>query len=81
MKNVTESIDQNHNNIRNMYHTINQFKKGYQHKFKAIRNKEGELAKSKKEKAEIWEEQFDTLLNTEDPKELIKTGNNKISEV
>jgi hypothetical protein len=29
----------------------------------------------RKEKAEIWKEHFDKLLNTEDPKELIKTGN------
>jgi hypothetical protein len=27
-----------------MYQTINQFKKGYQHKFNAIRNEKGELA-------------------------------------
>jgi hypothetical protein len=36
---------------------------------------------NKKEKAEIWKEHFDKLLNTEDPKELIKTGNKEISEV
>jgi hypothetical protein len=29
----------------------------------------------KKEKAEIWKEHFDKLLNTEDLKELIKTEN------
>jgi tripartite-type tricarboxylate transporter receptor subunit TctC len=34
-----------------------------------------------KEKAEKWKEHFDKLLNTEDPKELIKTGNKEISEV
>jgi len=41
MKNVTESIeeDQRHNNTRKMYETVNQFKKGYQHKFSIIRNK------------------------------------------
>ena len=41
MKIVTESIeeDQNHNNTRKMYQTVNQFKKGYQHKFSIIRNK------------------------------------------
>ena len=27
-----------------------------------------------KETAEIWKEYFDKLLNTEEPKELIKTG-------
>jgi len=30
-----------------MYQTINQFKKGYQHKFCMIRKKKGELAKKK----------------------------------
>ena len=46
MKNVTELIveDQKHNNTRKMYQTLNQFKKGYQHKFNMIRNKKGELA-------------------------------------
>jgi hypothetical protein len=41
MKTVTESIeeDQKQNNTRKMYQTINQFKKGYQHKFNAIRKK------------------------------------------
>jgi hypothetical protein len=83
MKNVIESIveDQKHNNTREMCQTINQFKKGYQHKFNAIRNKKGELAMDKKEKAGIWKEYFDKLLNTEDPNELIKTRNKKISEV
>ena len=39
-KNVMESIeeDQKHNNTRKMYQTVNQFKKGYQHKFSIIRN-------------------------------------------
>ena len=36
---------------------------------------------NKKEKAEIWKEHSDKLLNTEDPKELIKTGNKETSEV
>ena len=36
---------------------------------------------NKKEKAEIWKEHFDKLLNTGDPKELIKTGNKETSEV
>ena len=36
---------------------------------------------NKKEKAEIWKEHFDKLLNTGDPKELIKTGNKETSKV
>ena len=82
MKNVIESIeeDQKHNNTRKMYQTVNQFKKGYQHKFSIIRNEEGELAMNTKEKAEIWKEYFDKLLNTEEPRELIKKGNKEISE-
>jgi len=55
--------------------------KGYQHKFSIIRNKKGELAMNTKEKAEIWKEYFDKLLNTEEPRELIKKGNKDISEV
>jgi len=40
IKNVIESIeDQKRNNTRKMYQTINQFKKGYQHKFNMIKNK------------------------------------------
>jgi len=34
-----------------------------------------------KEKAEMWKEYFDKLLNTEEPRELIKKGNKEISEV
>jgi hypothetical protein len=41
--------DQKHKNTRKMYTTINQFKKIYQHKFKMIRNKKGELAMNTKE--------------------------------
>jgi hypothetical protein len=33
-----------------------------------------------KEKAEMWKEYFDKLLNTEEPRELIKKGNKEISE-
>jgi hypothetical protein len=33
------------------------------------------LAINTTEKAEIWNEYFDKLLNTGDPKELIKRGN------
>ena len=34
-----------------------------------------------KEKLEIWKEYFNKLLNTEEPRELIKKGNKEISEV
>ena len=83
MKNVIESIeeDQKHNNTRKMYQTVNQFTKGQQHKFSIIRNKKAELAMNTKEKAEIWKEYFDKLLNMEEPKELIKKGNKEIGEV
>jgi len=64
-----------------MYQTINQFKKEYQHKFNMMRNKKEELAMNTKERAEICKEYFDELLNTEEPKELIKIGNRKINEV
>ena len=64
-----------------MYQTINEFKKGYQHKFNMIRNNKRELAMNIKERAEIWKEYFDKLLNTEEPKELIKIGNREINEV
>ena len=39
IKNAMESIEehQKYNNIRKLYQTINQFKKGYQHKFNMIR--------------------------------------------
>jgi len=83
INNVTELIedDQKNNNTRNMYQTINQFKKGYQQKFNMIRNKKGELAINTKERAEIWKEYFDKLLNTEETMELIKIGNREINEV
>ena len=64
-----------------MYQTINQFKKGYQHKFNMIRNKKGEMARNTKQTAEIWKEYFDKLPNTEELKELIKVGNRAINEV
>ena len=83
MKSVTESVEEGQklNNTRKTYQTVNQFKKGYQHKFSIIRNKKGELAVNTKEKAEIWKEYFDKLLNTEEPRELIKKGNKEISKV
>jgi len=36
---------------------------------------------NKKQKAEIWKEYFDKLLNKEEPRELIKKGNKEISKV
>jgi len=74
MKNVTGSIekDQKNNTTRKMYQTVNQFMKGYQHKFSIIRNKKGEMAMNTKERAEIWKEYYDKLLNTKEPRELIK---------
>jgi hypothetical protein len=36
---------------------------------------------NKEEKAGIWKKHSHKLLNTEDPKELIKTGNKEISRV
>jgi len=83
MKNVIESIDedQKHNNTRKMYQTGNQFKKGYQHKFSIIRSKKGELAMNTKEKAEIWKEYFDKLLNTVEPRELIKKEIKKLPKL
>ena len=39
-----------------MYQTKSQFMKGYQHKFKMITNKKGELAMNNKQRAEIWKE-------------------------
>jgi hypothetical protein len=82
IKNVIESIeeDQKHNNTRKMY-LKKLFKKGYQHKFSITSNKKEELTMKTKEKAEIWKEYSDKLLNTEEPKELIKKGNKEISEV
>jgi len=44
-----------------MYQTINQYKKGYQHKFNMIRNKKGEMATNTKDRAEIWKEYFDKI--------------------
>ena len=37
-----------------MYQTINQFKKGYRHKFNMIRNKRGELAANTKEREQKY---------------------------
>jgi len=46
-----------------------------------IRGKKGELAMNIQEKAEIWGEYFDKLLNTEEPRQLIKKGNKENSKV
>jgi len=83
IKNVKESIEeeQEYNSTRKMYQTINQCKEGCQHKFNMIRNKKRELAMNTKERAEIWKVYFDKLLNTEEPKELIKIGSREINEV
>jgi deoxyribodipyrimidine photolyase len=74
IKSVIESIlveeDQNHKNTRKIYQTINQFKKGYQHKFNVITNKKGELSMNTKQRAEIWKEYVDTLLDTKKTKEI-----------
>ena len=64
-----------------MCKAINQFKKGYQHKFNIIRNKKGELAMNTKERAEIWKEYFDKLINTEEPEEWTKIGNREIKKL
>jgi len=50
-----------------MYKVINQFQKGYQHNFDMVRNKKVEMAMNTKEKAEIWKEYIDKLLDTEEP--------------
>jgi hypothetical protein len=63
-----------------MYRTVNLFKRGYQNKFNTTRNKR-ELAMKTKEKAEIWKEYFDKLLNTEETRKLIKNGNKTSSKV
>jgi uncharacterized protein YqeY len=55
---------------------VDKRKKRYQHKFSMIRNKKGELAVNTKEKAEIWKDYFDKLLNTEELKEVIKKETN-----
>ena len=39
------------------------------------------MTRNTKERAEIWKEYFDKLLNTEEPKGLIKIGNREINEV
>jgi len=46
-----------------------------------IRNKNGELVMNTKARAEIWKEYFDKLLNTEEPKQLIKTGNRESNKL
>jgi hypothetical protein len=41
-------------------------------KYNMSRNKKGELTMNTIERAEMWKEYFDKLLNMEEPKELIK---------
>jgi len=56
MKIVKESIeDQKYNNRRKMYQTINQFKKGHQHKFKMIRNKKKRIGNEYKRESRNME--------------------------
>jgi hypothetical protein len=43
-----------------------------------IRSKKKELVINTKEIAEIWKDYFDTFLNTEESKELIKKRNNEV---
>jgi len=64
-----------------MYQTVKEFEKGYQHKFSVTGNKKGELTMNTKEKAKIWKEYFDKLLNAKEPRELIKKGNKEIREI
>ena len=82
IKNVEDSIEegQKYSNTRKMYQTINQFKKGYQHKFIKIRKKYRELAMNTKERARTWEEYFDKLINTDEPMDLIKIGHTESNE-
>ena len=80
VKSVIESIEED-NNTRKMYQTINKFKKGNQHTFNMIRNKNRELAMNTKERAEIWKEYFDKLLKDDEPMELIKIVNRESSAV
>jgi len=56
MKNVTLSTeeDQKHN-TRKMCQTVNQFKKGYQHKISKIMNKNEEMAMNTKRKSRNME--------------------------
>jgi hypothetical protein len=72
MKNVIQLVeeDQKHNNTRETYQAINRLKKWYQHKFNTISNKKRRIGNKHKK----W-------LHTGDQKELIKTGNEEISEV
>ena len=60
MKNVIESIeeDQKHYNTRKMYQTVNQFKKGYQHKFNAIRNKKRRIGNEQERESRNMERTF-----------------------
>jgi len=60
MRNVIESTekDQKHSNTRKMYQTVNQFQKGYQHKFSIIRNKKGRIGNEYKGESKDMERIF-----------------------
>ena len=60
MKHVIESIeeDKNRNNRRKMYQTVNQFKKGYQHKFSIIKNKKRRIGNEYKGESRNMERIF-----------------------
>jgi hypothetical protein len=59
MQTVIESTDdQKHNNARKMYETVNQFKKGYQHKFSIIGNKRRRIGNEYKRESRNMERIF-----------------------
>ena len=64
-----------------MYQTKNKFKKGYKHTFNMIKKINGELAMNIKETAETLKEYFDKLLNSDEPKQLLKIENRHNNEI
>jgi len=59
MKYVIETTeDQKYNNTRKMYQTINQFKRGYQHKFNMIRYKKRRIGNEYKRESRKMERVF-----------------------
>ena len=82
MKNVIESIeDQKHNNIRKMYQTVNQFKKGSQHKFSIITNKKENWQWIQRREQKYGKNILTNYWTQKKQRELIKKGNKEISEV
>ena len=82
MKNVIESIeDQKHNNIRKMYQTVNQFKKGSQHKFSIITNKKENWQWIQRSEQKYGKNILTNYWTQKKQRELIKKGNKEISEV